>query len=529
VRLSPAYGDAGRTVYINGYYASFPSLWCSTDDGQNFTRYPAPTAPDDWIVADDNTVFLAGYDGSHGLVFRTGNGGLTFGQGTLAGGQPIFDIALSPSYATDRTVLLGNSDGWVYLSGDAGATFQPLPTDATSRPLRGNISVAFDPDYSANHVVYAASKTAGDGVYRLTVGGGEGWESIDKPTGAMFTSLVVSADNTLYAANAKVDSGMERCLDPSFPLNPTFENVTRGFDTGAILSGLWRSGNTLWAVDAAHGRLLTYADTLTRPLRPNAPANKAAGVGMVTSQGVKDISLDWEAAAGATEYEWALSDSGSFSGLPGVFTGTTSGSALSLPPLEPMTVYHWRVRACQPVLSPWSDTWSFTTALGGGTLAPLLESPAAGESGVTLRPVFQWDTVAGADAYELMLATDAAFVATVSNQTGDTSLPANAWRSTVGLDYGTTYYWKVRAVGRGTSGPWSAVGAFTTGPQPVATVAAAADPSAAPAATSQAASGAMQWPSWVFPVGGAVLLTFLAVMIAILVTLLVLTARISRL
>jgi hypothetical protein len=63
----------------------------------------------------------------------------------------------------------------------------------------------------------------------------------------------------------------------------------------------------------------------------------------------------------------------------------------------------------------------------------------------------------------------------------------------------------------------------------VATVAAAANPPIAPAATPQAVSGTMPWPSWVFPVGGAVLLTFLAVMIAILVTLVVLTAKIARL
>jgi hypothetical protein len=41
-------------------------------------------------------------------------------------------------------------------------------------------------------------------------------------------------------------------------------------------------------------------------------------------------------------------------------------------------------------------------------------------------------------------------------------LPATAWQSNVNLEYGTTYYWKIRAGSPGSYSDWSAVSAFTT-------------------------------------------------------------------
>ena len=114
-------------------------------------------------MVNDTTLFIGSYDGSNGLVYRTTNSGLTYSEGAVAGSQSLNSIALSPNYDEDETILVGNKDGWVYWSEDNGASFEPLPPDATSKPLSGSITVAFDPEYSSNKTVYAASDTAGEG------------------------------------------------------------------------------------------------------------------------------------------------------------------------------------------------------------------------------------------------------------------------------------------------------------------------------------------------------------------------------
>ena len=158
-------------------------------------------------------------------------------------------------------------------------SFEPLPADATSPPLTGSITVAFDPEFDSNKTVYAASNTADKGVYRFIIGTSTDWESIDGtlPGGAMLNQLTVASDGTLYAANAKADGGMERCLNPAYSLGPTFETVTRGLSDGATLSGLWQSDHRLWSVDTTNIRLMTFNDTLTSPVTVTSPDNKASG------------------------------------------------------------------------------------------------------------------------------------------------------------------------------------------------------------------------------------------------------------
>ena len=126
------------------------------------------------------------------------------------------------------------------------------------------------------------------------------------------------------------------------------------------------------------------------------------------------------------------------------------------------TTYYWQVRVTKPVLSPWSDKWSFTTSLGGEIVAPRLESPQPGATEVAIKPIFQWSAVAGAESYELMVSENLDFSSPVILRAGEDALPGNAWQSDVSLSYGTTYYWKVRALSPTTHSAWSAVGIFTT-------------------------------------------------------------------
>ncbi|MFC2026349.1 hypothetical protein ACFLUX_00005, partial [Chloroflexota bacterium] len=235
---------------------------------------------------------------------------------------------------------------------------------------------------------------------------------------------------------------------------------------GATLVGLWLYRNQLWSIDTTNTRLMTYYDSLTQPVSLTWPHDRASGIGTIVNGVINGTSLDWETLDGATSYQWQIDEDNNFSLIPTGFEGNTTASSVELPALEVATTYYWRVRAIKPVLSPWSARWSFTTSLGGEIVAPRLESPQAGATGVPVRPVFQWSAVTGAESYELVVSSNLDSSEYEISKVGDHALPGNAWQSDVSLSYGTAYYWKVRAVSPSINSAWSAVGVFTTELEP---------------------------------------------------------------
>lgn len=91
--------------------------------------------------------------------------------------------------------------------------------------------------------------------------------------------------------------------------------------------------------------------------------------------------------------------------------------------------------------------------------APTLTAPANGATGVLVRPALTWNAVPGALRYRVVVATDAAFANTVSDQvvTGTSATP------TTSLSPSTQYFWRVTAQNYCGDGAISATFNFTTG------------------------------------------------------------------
>ncbi len=476
VEISPHYGSGNQVVFLVGVSNGEPAIWKSTDNGQTFRRWSAPFPIDVWAVVNDNTLFIGSFDDidNQGLVYSTTDSGLTYSTEALAGSQPLKSIVLSPNYEQDKTILVtSTNDGWIYWSSDNGTTFerlgQQLPQLITDEEASREVIVAFDPQFSTNNTIYAASHCYKDtehssAIYRFIIGTSSSWESIDSTLaeGSVLSQLIVSANGTLYATNFETDGGIERCLNPTYSLGPTFETVTRGLDDGATLSGLWLRHNRLWSIDTKSTKLMTYTDSLTQPVTLSSPSNKAPGVGTVINYTISNVTLDWEVLSGTTDYEWQLNYGTDFSTVPVEFEGDTKATSARLPALEEASTYYWRVRATEPVLSPWSAKWSFTTSLSTESIALELHSPQAGASGVGLKPVFQWSPVVGAESYELLVATEVSFADPIIIKIGAYALPTTAWQSDINVECDTTYYWKVRACNSASHSAWSTVGAFTT-------------------------------------------------------------------
>jgi photosystem II stability/assembly factor-like uncharacterized protein len=478
VMLPPQYGIDSQKVFISGTSNGDPAIWESSDNGQTYlcrvTHNPATGAAfpvDSWAMADKDTLYIGSNNGLQGLIFQTSNGGFFYTAENPLGNDLLYTIAFSPDYESDGNILVGNADGWIYWSDDNGVTYQPLPLDAAAPPLTGNVAVAFDPGFNTNHIIYAAADAAGGGIYRFIVGESTGWESINGtlPAGAIVNRLAVSGDGILYAINAHINGGMERCLNPK-SASPTFETVADGLSAGPILSGLWQRDGRLWTIDIANCKLMTYYDTLALPVIQVSPENDISSIGSLIDHTVKNVTIDWDTIDGATSYKWQCSLDTDFSSIPTGLEDTTSSSSVRLPDLEPATTYYWHVRASAPVLGPWSPKWSFITSLDTEIVTLKPEIPAAGAGEVPIKPVFQWTAIVGAEAYELLVAADADFNDPVIVKINDYSLPTNAWQCDVSLDYATTYYWKVRATASGTRSAWSSAGVFTTQTPPAADI-----------------------------------------------------------
>ncbi len=481
VRLSPNYAQS-KVVFLTGKKGSSPAIWKSTDNGETFSASLAydPVSGsaltiDTWAVVNDNTLFIGTYDSTNGLIYRTDNSGFFYSRGVAAGSQSLKSTALSPNYLNDRTMLVGNTSGWVYWSNDNGSSFEPLPASASSAPLSGALWVAFDSGFSQNRIVYAASDATNKGVYRFVIGTGKEWERIDTtlPSGSTLGDVVV-LNGTLYSANSKADCGMERSLNPAYSSGATFETVIKGLDASATLSGLWGYQDQVWSVDSTNIHLITFVDSISRPVVPVSPPDKAGGVGRINSDLVKDVILDWEARAGATSYQWQLSYESNFSIVPTGLDDETDASMVRLPSLEPGITYYWRVRVSKPYLGSWSARQSFSTSLSTAADYPKLTSPQAGSRDASLKPIFQWEPVSGASKYELLLSKDSSFSNPIVTRAGTNALTASAWECETELENGTAYYWKVRAVSTNSQSNWSAVSAFTTGAKTEAAPAAAA-------------------------------------------------------
>jgi len=535
VALSPAYGQSKRTLYVAGLAAGGQAaVWRSADDGQTFVRRHPLVPVDAWATAGDDRLFVATYDGSQALVAATEDGGFIYGRGAAAGSQPLSSVAVSPDFERDKTLAAGNTVGLVYLSRDGGTSFRRLgPALPLGPGGAGVVSLIFDPAFAANKTIYAATDAPSTSasrarVFRFIVGKSDSWEALDAalPVGGMVNRLAVSADGALYASNGQAVSGangrggMERSLDPTFPLTPAFETVLGGLDDGATLVGLWSSGNCLWSIDTTNTRPMVYVDTLGQAPAAKAPADQSAGL---ETAGVR---LDWSGPDGATSYEWQVSDSGAFASLPSGFSGTTSVTSVKLPALDLATTYSWRVRARAPALSPWSATWRFTTKLGSTAVAPVLQNPLPGAAGVPVMPVFQWSPIAGASGYELVVSANATLDPPLVLRAGEAALASTAWQSEVTLERGVTYYWKVRAIGSGTFSAWSGTGAFTVESPVPTTTAPSVTPTTAPppASTAPAAvtSVELSLPGWAIAL---IVLVGLAVLLLLVLILVLLVRR----
>jgi photosystem II stability/assembly factor-like uncharacterized protein len=452
----------------------------SHNGGASWDLRYAPEPVVDLVVADEDTAYIAL---AGGIIRKSTRDGYAWKS---QGDTFISEINML-ALASDGTLLIGSRDGKVAYSTDGGASLSRISQIIGIGT--GNVQVVADANFDDNGIIYAATDIADEGIWRWTIGLSTDWEQIDQSItglggGQRIGGLAMGDEGTLYALRLEPDGGVIRSLNPTEAdaEDVEFEVVNRGLPAGTTfdptplfpaLPYLKLSGdithNQLWTIDTADELIYRFRDTLCK-LSPVPVSPGMEEIIIIDDAGhIDKLTLLWQEIAGAREYQAAIyADAAATQEL---WSGTTTYTVIvategSNPvTLYSGTTYYWRVRATQPVESPWSELKPFASPLGVEDWSPLAEprgaSPLAGAHDVPVKPAFSWESAYGATGYEFILARDSGFTEVVVAFTGADALSSTAWNCDIELDYSTSYFWRVRAVSEDSHSQWG-VNIFTT-------------------------------------------------------------------
>lgn len=176
-----------------------------------------------------------------------------------------------------------------------------------------------------------------------------------------------------------------------------------------------------------------------------------------------DLDMVWSPAVGASSYELQYDTTAIFG--PGTHTLTygtdTSTDHVNYPMyLEINHTYWWRVRASDGTTTGhWKGPWSFATVPDSIQLL----SPAQHAHGVSPTPKLDWTDVpisnwtvgAVGSGFDIQIDTSSTLSSPNNIQTVSLGTSLSEYQYSSYLQYGQTYYWRVRSTRLSKKGPWS--------------------------------------------------------------------------
>ena len=181
----------------------------------------------------------------------------------------------------------------------------------------------------------------------------------------------------------------------------------------------------------------------------NSPSNGASEIAL-------KAVLGWKEFEGILRYNVQISDNENFEGA---FTYFSDSNSILISGLSFGKEYFWRVNAQHTAgVSPWTETWSFTT-----TNTVNLISPENEATDINACPLLEWEGIPGASKYEIWMDKDENFPNPMSKVETLTSSQCQSQ-----LEKSTNYYWRVRGIVALDTSGWSPTWKFTTeGPQAI--------------------------------------------------------------
>lgn len=248
---------------------------------------------------------------------------------------------------------------------------------------------------------------------------------------------------------------------------PTVTYDTIVNDTSKLINNLLPDTRYWWRVRAIYQDCEAYWSesktfrTVPAPMVLLYPTNGAFGTDFFQHDGVFNINFIWNAVADANLYHIQIADSIQNENL--IYETTISDTLINVTsneiPFFYNKTYYWRVRAhimndSVDCFTEFSDWFSIKSPYK----APTLAIPENGASCVDFEQPLYWNSVEGANTYEVIVSSKADFSDTlhIAHNVTDTIVAFPFDRELA------QYYWKVRASDTNNNGYWSDPFSFTT-------------------------------------------------------------------
>jgi hypothetical protein len=456
-----------KTIYYNssGGSAQWSSRLCNIDI-------------QDLAVESTAVAYVLSNTGS---VSKTVDSGLNWSTETptkLDSGATIVSVSVD-------TLLAGSQHGYVAYSTNGSTSWtlisQVIDTGA------GNVQVVADNNFASNHIIYAASDTPGRSLMKWQIGTSSTWTDIFNGTfsGGIFGLAIDS--NTLYGLEFNAGTGQSTIWRHFSPTTVTaastdwsFSPTTTTTDTtdntvylNAAPQALKASSGKLWAVKTNDtNKLYSFTDIgVEMEITLIIPASGFVDPVNAISGFANDVPFNWERPVVGTEYELLISQDKDFISQVARITVKSEDPTVTVMvgphqagnkrvDFTPGVTYYWKIRTSKPMFSPYSEAKYFVVQPAAASVPQLLV-PANGGMNISKKPSFSWNPVASATEYQFMLSTNI----TMTSPIIDIKVDKAGYNLSKELDYGKTYFWKIRATAPIMS-DWSTLANFTVENKP---------------------------------------------------------------
>lgn len=381
------------------------------------------------------------------------------------------------------TLLVGSQDGYVAYSNNSNSSWtrilEALQTGA------GNVQVIADANYATNKYIYAASDAAGQNIKRWQIGISTDWTDIIQGVISGGIYGLVTSGNKIYALEydvASTQSTLWLHISPAtahpssadWSFSPTtattdVDDVT--VHLNATPRALKATTGKLWAVKTNDTNKLYSFSDVAMELTLLTPATGSTSSVNTISGLVNDIPFSWDRPSVATGYELQIARDEDFNILLAMVTIAEDDDVVTVivgPSrtgnntafFMPGTTYYWRIRVTEPIYSTYSATNYFSIE-PLAAMVPELLAPANGSQDISRRPSFSWEPMAGSTEYQFVLSANS----TMAQPIIDVEVDTAGFTMTQELDYGGTYFWRIRSIKPVTS-DWSILANFTVEKEP---------------------------------------------------------------
>ncbi|MBN1160678.1 MAG: hypothetical protein JXA17_01855, partial [Dehalococcoidales bacterium] len=478
--------DNPDTVYLG--LVGGVIVYKSLDGTVNWVTRAFASNMSDFVVQDANTLY-ASVQGA-ATVRKTDSGAFLWHPAVATGLALFANNVYSLTLIADDQLIAGGTAGAVAYTADGNTSWALVPALLGPTPGAGGV-VATANGLATGNVIWAGDNAVGN-LCSWTIGTNTpltGWTTSVAKTanGATTIDGIAFVNDILYAW----DDGnciLYRFLYPTIVMIWETDFITANVTIASALAGTtlntlqYCTPNTnLWIRSAAGvDTMQSYTEYMIGPAMapvPTYPINDTIIPVNSINGAVLGFNFQWTAPMGNnllgylfdiaifldpgqtilvgadTFIGLALFDGGVGS-VPVGLTGTAAPAFIPVPG----ETYYWRVRVSNgfPLESYWSPLQTFSIEQLVA-IVPVIASPANGSEVNTTTPGFSWSPITGANSYRFELATDADFTDVL--YTADTASAGVSLPSTVTLERGMQYFWRVKTL-TPAEGDWSAVANF---------------------------------------------------------------------